>query len=76
MIPEFRLKNIDLTSSYFLEEIKQNELISKKPTKVWKTLSYIENFIILASTITGCISISSFASFLGISIEITSSAIG
>ena len=72
MIPEFRLKNIDLTSSYFLEEIKQNELISKKPTKVCKTL----NFIILASTITGCISISSFASFLGISIEITSSAIG
>ena len=76
MIPEFRLKNIDLTSSYFLEEIKQNELISKKPTQVCKTLSYIENFIILASTITGCISISSFASFLGISIEITSSAIG
>ena len=76
MIPECRLKNIDLTRSYFLEEIKQNELISKKPTKVWKTLNYFENFIILASTITGCISVSSFASLIGISIGITSSAIG
>ena len=35
-----------------------------------------ENFLILASTVTGCISISAFASLLGISIGITSSAIG
>ena len=31
---EFRLKNIDKTRNYFLEEIKQNELISKKHKKV------------------------------------------
>ena len=36
----------------------------------------IEHFLILASTLTGCISISDFASLLGIPIEITSSAIG
>ena len=47
---------------------------SKK--KVCTTLNYIENFLILDATITGCISISSFASFFGISIGITSSAIG
>ena len=47
---------------------------SKK--KVCTTLNYIENFLILDPTITGCISISSFASFFGISIGITSSAIG
>ena len=49
---EFRLKNIDETRNYFLEEIKQTELMSKK---VCKTLNYIEHFHILASTITGCI---------------------
>ena len=40
------------------------------------TLNYIENFLILASTITGCISISSFSSLIRIPIGITSSAIG
>ena len=50
--------------------------MSKKRKKVYTTLSYIEHFIILASTITGYVSISPFASLVGILIEITSSAIG
>ena len=73
---EFRLKNVDETRNYFLEEIKQNELMSKKHKKVCTTLNYIEHFLILASTITGCVSISAFASLIGIPIGITSSAIG
>ena len=36
----------------------------------------MEHFLILSSTITGCISISDFASLIGISIETTSYAIG
>ena len=52
---EFRLKNIDETRNYFLKEIKQNELISKKQNKVCTTLNYIEHFLIFASTITGFI---------------------
>ena len=36
----------------------------------------IEHFLILASTIIGCISISAFASLFGITVGITSSAIG
>ena len=63
---EFRLKNIDETRNYFLEEIKQNQLISKKHKKICKTLNHIEHFVILASIITGCISISAFTSLLGI----------
>ena len=31
---EFRLKNIDKTRNYFLEEIEQNELMSRKNKKV------------------------------------------
>ena len=76
MSQEFRLKNINETRNYFLEEIEQNELMSRKHEKVCTTLNYIEHFLILASAITGCISISAFASLLGIPIEITSSAIG
>ena len=73
---EFRLKNIDETKNHFLEEINQNELISKKHKKVCTTLNYIEQFLILASTITACISISAFASLIGILIGITSFPIG
>ena len=73
---EFRLKNIGETKNYLIEEINRNELMSKKRKKVYTTLSYIEHFIILASTITGYVSISPFASLVGILIGITSSAIG
>ena len=49
--------------------------MSRKHKKVCTTLNFIEHFLILASTITGCISISAFASLLGIPIRITSFAI-
>ena len=49
--------------------------MSKKHKKVCITLNYIEHFLILASTISGCVSISAFASLVGIPIGITSSAI-
>ena len=44
----FRLKNIDERRNYFVEEIKQNELMSRKHKKVCTTLKYIEHFLILA----------------------------
>ena len=75
MSQEFRLKNIDETRNYSLEEIKQHELMSRKHKKVCKTLSYIEHFLILASTITRSISMSDITSLLGIPIGVTSSAI-
>ena len=50
--------------------------MSRKHEKVCVTLNYIEHFLILASAVTGCISLSAFSSLLGILIGITSSAIG
>ena len=50
--------------------------MSKKHKRVCTTLDYIEHFLILASIITGCISVSAFSSLIGISIGITSSGIG
>ena len=72
---EFRLKNIEEKRNYFLEEIKQYELMSKRHKKVCTNLNYIEQSY-LASTITGCVSISAFTSLVGILIRITSSTIG
>ena len=73
---EFQLKNIDETRQYFREEIEQSELMNRKQKKVCITLNYIEHFLILASTITGCISIFAFAFLLVITIGVTRSAIG
>ena len=50
--------------------------MSQKHKKISTTLNYIEHFLILASTITRCTLISAFASLIGITIGITSSAIG
>ena len=52
---EFRLKNTDETRNYFLKEIKQNKLMSKKHKKVCTTLNNIKEFLSMAPTITGCI---------------------
>ena len=40
-----------------------------------KRVNYIDHFLILGSTISGCISVSALASLIGIPIGITSSAI-
>ena len=73
---EFRLKKINGKRNYLIEKINRNELMSKKHKKFCTTLNYIENFLILASTITECIWISAFSSLIGILIGITSFAIG
>ena len=49
--------------------------MSINQNKVCTTLNYIKEFLILSSTITGCISISAFAFLLGIPIGITGFAI-
>ena len=76
MSQDFRLKNIHETRNYLLEEVELNQLKSKKRKKFGTTLNYIKYFLILASTITGCISISAFSSLLCILIGITSSTLG
>ena len=51
-------------------------MISKKHKKVCTTLNYIEHFLISGFAVTGCVSISAFASLVGIPTGITSSRIG
>ena len=72
---EFRLNKIKEIRNYFVEEIDQmNWWVRSKLMS--KTLNYIAHFLILASAVTGCISISAMASLLGNPIGITSSSIG
>ena len=73
---EFRLKNIDGTGNYLIEQVNRTELISKKHKYVCATLIILTTFLILSSTITGCVSISAFANLVSIPIEIKSSATG
>ena len=50
--------------------------MSKKHKKVCRVFNYIYHSLIVTSTITGCISISAFASLVGIPIGIATSIIG
>ena len=43
---EFRLKKIDETRTYLLQEIKHNDLINEKHKKTCKYLNYIELLLI------------------------------
>ena len=52
---EFRLRKIDQTRNYLLDEIKHYDLMSEKYKKTCKYLNYVEHLVILVSSITGCI---------------------
>ena len=73
---EFRLRKIDETRNYLLDEIKHNDLMSEMYKKICKYLNYVENFPILSSAITGCVSISAFTSLVRVAVCITSYALG
>ena len=55
--------------------MNKSKLMSKKHKKFCMTLNYIEYLLILASVVTGCVSISAFSSLVGVPIGITSSAV-
>ena len=56
--------------------MKYNDLMNEKYKKTCMYFNYAEHFLILVSTVTGCVSISAFASLAFVSIGITSSAVG
>ena len=50
--------------------------MSEQYKKTCKYLNYVENMLILVSTVTDCVSISGFASLVCVPVAITSSAVG
>ena len=74
---EFRLRKTDKTRNYLLDEAKYNDLVkSEKYEKKYKCLNFVENLLIEASTIAGCVSTSSSSSLVCVPVGITSSAVG
>ena len=73
---EFRLQKIDEIRNYLIEEMYRNELMSKKYKKICRVLNYIDHSLIVISTITGCVSVSTFSTLVGIPIGIARSTIG
>ena len=58
-----------------LEEIKHNELMSKKRKKTYRYLNYVEHLLILTLTVTGCVSVLEFASLVVSPVGIASSSV-
>ena len=73
---KFRLKKIDETRNYLLEEINNHDLMSEEYKKRCKYLNYVEHLLILVSTATGCFSISALASLVCVPVGTTSSSVG
>ena len=72
---EFRLKTLDETRNYLLDEIKHNDLMSQKYKKTQKYLNCVKHLLILVSTVTGYVSISPFASLVCVPVDITSATV-
>ena len=70
------MRIIDETMDYFTEEINQKDLMSVKHKKNLMVLNYIEHLLVAASVISGCVSISAFASLVAILIRMKSCAVG
>ena len=70
---EFRLRKINEMRNYLFDEIKHNDSMSRKYKRTCSYLNYVEHLLILVSAITGCVSISAFASLIDIPVGITSS---
>ena len=71
-----RLRKLDETRNYLLDDIKHNDLMSEKYKKTCKYLNYVEHLPILASTVTGYVSISAFSSLVCVPVGIVSCAVG
>ena len=66
---------IGQAKNYLLAEIKHNDLKSEKYKKTCKCWSYVEQLLILASIITCCVSVFTFAPLVCIPVGITSSVV-
>ena len=69
------LNKISEIEDYFITEIKERELMSKKLSKYISFFDYFDKSLIALSVASGSISIASFATVIGISIGITSASL-
>ena len=70
---QFRLNKINEIKNYFIAEIKERELMSKKLSKYIAFCDYSDGLLVVLSATTGSISVAAFATVIGTPIGITSS---
>ena len=69
---QFRLNKISEIKDYFVAEIKERELMTKKLSKYIASFDYFDNSLIVLSVTTGNIFTASFATVIGSSVGIVS----
>ena len=62
---KFRLNKINEIKDYFVAEIKERELMSKRLSKYIASFDYFDKSLVALSVATGSISIASFATVIG-----------
>ena len=72
---QFRLNKINEIEDYFIVEIKERELMSKKLRKYISFFDYFDQSLIDLSVTSGRLSIASFATVIGVPIGITSASL-
>ena len=71
---QFRLNKINEIKNYFVAEIKERKLMSKRLSKYIASFDYFDKSLIVLSVTTGSISIASFATVIGAPVGITSAS--
>ena len=69
---QFRLNKINEIKDYFIAEIKERELMSKRLSKYIASFDYFDKSLIVLSVTTGSISIASFVTVTGAPLEMAS----
>ena len=71
---QFRLNKINEIKDYFIAEIKERELMSKRLSKYIASFDYFDKSLIVLSVATSSISIASFATVIGAPVGIISAS--
>ena len=71
---QFRLKKINEIKDYFVAEIKERELMSKRLSKYIASFEYFDKSLIVLSVTTGSISIASFATVIRATVGVVSAS--
>ena len=69
---QFRLNKINEIKDYFVAEIKERELMSKRLSKYIASFDYFDKSLIVLSVTTGSISVASFATVIRAPVELVS----
>ena len=62
---QFRLNKINEIKDYFIADIKERELMSKRLSRYIASFDYFDNSLLILSATSGSISIASFATVIG-----------